>query len=147
MPRIEQLFARHNIRCTKQRRAVYAALEATEMHPTAMDLMDLCARTQLVMSLATVYNTLELLVRKGLARRYTGHEQSGDAARYDADVRSHIHLVDARGLYRDVPADLHKRLLAGLPAEVIEQIEERMGVRIDQIRIELVGEIVAGGAC
>ncbi len=152
MPRISSLFARHNIRPTPQREAVYSALEATQSHPTALELHATLAKRGSPISLATVYNTLELLTRKGLSRRYmppadltrTGRE---DAARYDADTRSHIHFVDQTGRLRDIPVDLGIDLIAKLPSEIIEQIEDRLGVRIDQVRIELHGEQTGTRAC
>jgi len=150
--RIPALFARHNIRCTAQREAVYSALEATESHPTALELHGMVAKKAGGISLATVYNTLELLTRKGLTRRYvhTSASTGGreEAARYDADTRSHIHFIDDQtGRLRDIPADLGVDLLSKLPADVIEQIEDRLGVRIDQVRIELHGDQTGSQAC
>ena len=43
----------------------------------------------------------------------------------------------ANGGVRDVPDDLSAKLLAGVSAEVIKQLEERMGVKIASINMQL----------
>lgn len=155
MSRVGELFRRHNIRNTAQRRAIFSALEATEEHPTAGELHRQLAHLRPSVSLATVYNTLDLFTRKGLVRRYlatgggraAGTSGRDEAARYDADVGSHLHIIDDDGKLRDVPADLARALIDGLPASVLEQIEDRMGVRIDRVRIELAATRASGRSC
>ena len=74
-------------RLTPQREAVYQALSVLD-HPTAEELY-LATRPRLQgLSLATVYNTLEMLVTCGLADKLTG---SGPA-RYESAVAPHGHL-------------------------------------------------------
>ncbi|MEC9373006.1 MAG: transcriptional repressor, partial [Planctomycetota bacterium] len=63
------LFARHGLRCTRQRLDVYTALAAAKDHPTAEDLYFRVRAEQPGLSLSTVYNTLETFCRHGLCRR------------------------------------------------------------------------------
>jgi Fe2+ or Zn2+ uptake regulation protein len=151
MTATRDLFARHALRCTRQREAIYHALASTDTHPTAEELFVLVRRADPSVSLATVYNTLEAFVRRGLARRLTGvpGERPGGAApaRYDADTRDHIHFVAADGRVRDVPSDLSRRLVECLPPDLVDELERRMGVRVDRVRIELAGRSTPGSAC
>lgn len=109
-------------------------------------------------SLATVYNTLEAFVRRGLARRLAPVAREGaalagstaggaPAARYDADTSEHVHFVTDTGRVRDVPSDLGDRTLRSFPPELVDEIERRMGVSIDSVRVELVGRDTPGSAC
>jgi Fe2+ or Zn2+ uptake regulation protein len=93
---------RHGLRPTPQREAVYGYLSAVHHHPSAGDVFLAVKRRHPRVSLATVYNALELFVRKGLASKLT----YGDAAsRYDirTDVHSHARCL-ACGRVDDVEA-------------------------------------------
>jgi Fe2+ or Zn2+ uptake regulation protein len=89
-------------RSTRQREAVYDYLRAVHHHPTAEDVYLAVRRRLPRVSLATVYNALELFVRTGLASKLT----YGDAAaRYDirTDVHSHARCLGC-GRVDDVEA-------------------------------------------
>ena len=58
-------------RSTPQREAVYGYLSAVHHHPTAEDVYLAVKRRQPRVSLATVYNALQLFVRSGLASKLT----------------------------------------------------------------------------
>lgn len=149
---IRDLFARHDLRWTKQREEIYSALAASTSHPTAEELFGLVhpragGADGGGISLATVYNTLEALVRCGLARRFAAAGVAGDGAaggpsgwshRYDADVSDHAHLLACDGGVRDVPADLGRRVMDAIGPEIVAEIEERMGVRIDRLSVKFV---------
>ncbi|MFA9476915.1 Fur family transcriptional regulator [Phycisphaerales bacterium AB-hyl4] len=137
---IEVLFSAHNLRCTRQRKAIYAALEATREHPTADDLFRDVGREIPGMSLATVYNTLEAFCRSGLVQKLPGAGLNG-SARYDAVRDDHLHLrCRHSGAVADVPESLGDALLRHLPREALTEIEHKLGFRIEQIQVELVGE-------
>jgi len=132
------LFAQHHLRFTRQRYAVYTALASDTSHPTADQLFQMLSNRDAGISLATVYNTLEALVKAGLAQKLAG---GGTSARYDATVDDHLHLRDrATGSLVDVPTNLGKRLLDNLPAHILHEIESELGFSINRVRIELVGE-------
>lgn len=135
---VSSLFAEHGLRFTRQRHAVYDALSSTKSHPTADELYRTVSQTDQGISLATVYNTLEAFCNCGLAQKLA---TNGSSARYDAAMHNHLHLRDNRsGEMCDVPDDLSQSLLNQLPRSLIEQIESRLGFKVSQIRIELVGE-------
>lgn len=147
---IRERFASHDLRWTKQREEVYAALMSSCEHPTAEELFAVVGSSDQGgepggISLATVYNTLEALVRCGLARRVSGGEccalsaaGAGGAARYDADLRDHAHLLGADGCVRDIPGELGRRIAQAVPREVVEEVERALGVRIERLRIDLI---------
>jgi Fe2+ or Zn2+ uptake regulation protein len=130
----------HGLRCTRQREAVYAALAATKSHPTAEELHQSIAFEGL--SLATVYNTLEALTAAGLARRMPCPSGSG-AARYDAQTHEHVHVALCDGRLVDLPPDLSDRMLSGLPRNVLDEIERRLGVRVGGVSVQVVATVPA----
>jgi len=137
---VAELFASHNLRCTKQRRAIYEALSATAEHPTADDLYRRVHRRIDGISLATVYNTLEAFCRTGLAQRLAGSGKH-HSARYDAGAQPHSHLRCVQsGEVRDLPMDLNRRMLDSIPTDVLEELARRTGFRASAVKVELVGE-------
>jgi len=134
---VRQLFAAHDLRCTKQRRMLYEALWATKEHPTADQLYQNLSGSDQSISLATVYNTLEAFCRAGLAQRIATPTGS---ARYDATVHNHLHLRDeSSGVVADVPEELGKKFLDAIPREVLLQLESNLGFSIRELKVELVG--------
>ena len=109
-------------RCTRQRAAVFACLQAADCHPTAEQVF-LAVRRQLPhISLATVYKALEALVDAHLATRLA---ESGGPARYDGRSEAHYHLrCERTGQVRDLPMpydpDLVEKLAPHL-AEILRQ--------------------------
>ncbi|MGD9690463.1 MAG: Fur family transcriptional regulator [Phycisphaerales bacterium] len=141
---VRETFARHGLRCTPQREEIYLALASARTHPTADELFKMVRRRQPGISLGTIYNTLSAFTRRGLCRRL-GSEAG--VARYDAETGNHVHLVTDDGRTRDVPEDLGRKLLESLPMELLEQVEQRMGARIDHVRVEFVGRPASTGSC
>jgi Fe2+ or Zn2+ uptake regulation protein len=89
------------IKASQQRLAVARYILYTNDHPSA-DQVWMKARKALPrVSRASVYNTLNLLVRKGLIRRYA---VSGGGVVFDANVGEHHHFIDEdSGRVHDVP--------------------------------------------
>lgn len=139
----QALFARHELRCTTQRRALYKALAASTCHPTADQLFYEVSGNIPGMSLATVYNTLEAFCQAGLAQKLPG---VGGSIRYDAMVHNHLHTrCQKSGAVHDVPDALGKKVLRSIQRIILNQIESEMGFKIDHIKIELVGEHTGHG--
>ncbi len=135
---VHSLFCAHSLRFTRQRFAVYTALASEKVHPTADQLFQKLSRSESGISLATVYNTLEALVKSGLAQKLA---DGGTSARYDAAVDDHLHIRDcATGSLSDVPEALGQKLLDNLPQDVLKEIEDTLGFRISRMQIELIGE-------
>ena len=94
-------------------------------------------------SLATVYNTLDALCSAGIILRLPS--RSG-VCRYCGESKAHLHLrIEGKDELLDVPPDLGEQILDSLPAEVLDSIESRMGVRIKGIDIQLSGSRKADG--
>lgn len=119
-------------RFTAQRQAVYDYLKGVHHHPTAEDVYMAVKRQIPRVSLATVYNALELLVGCGLATKYT----SGNAStRYDirTDPHSHARCVHC-GRVDDVDMVPDQRWVRQVAVP---------GFRASGFRFELVGECAA----
>jgi len=138
---VRDLLARHGLRCTTQREAIYGALMASKIHPTAEELhagVNLAAGESPI-SLATVYNTLDAFTAHGLARRIAPTCAGSAAAfRFDADTSSHAHVVMADGSIRDLPDDLSERVMGSIPRTLVEEIERRLGAKVGRIGVEFV---------
>jgi Fe2+ or Zn2+ uptake regulation protein len=131
------IFAAHGLRHTRQRETVFAALTAATSHPTAEELFQIVSASPdgAVLSLATVYNTLEALTTRGLCRRIPC---PGGVCRFDADTHDHVHLASADGGLADIPEDLSRKLLAALPHAALAEVERRLGVRVAGVTVQVV---------
>lgn len=77
------------LRFTPQRQHVYEVLLQTRDHPTAEAVFIRAKRGMPDISMATVYNCLDALVRSGLARQVTVDR---GAARFCPNMREHCHF-------------------------------------------------------
>jgi Fe2+ or Zn2+ uptake regulation protein len=92
---------RHGIQPTAQRLAVAQFVLETKSHPTADEVWEKVRRRSPTLSRATVYNTLNLFVEKGLLRAQVVRE---GAVVFDPHVARHHHFIDAQtGDIHDVP--------------------------------------------
>jgi Fur family iron response transcriptional regulator len=93
----------HGIQPSAQRVAVAEYVLRTKEHPSA-DLVWKRVRDEFPwISRATVYNTLNLFVEKGLLRRLTFAE---DSVVFDPKTETHHHFIDeSTGAIHDVPWD------------------------------------------
>ena len=117
-------------RFTEQRAAVYRFLSSTNKHPTA-DEVFLAVRTEVpVISVATVYKSLETLVDCGLAVKLGYVDGS---ARYDGrtDRHHHARCLTCSRMF-DLPADFPSRQAAELGQSVD-------GFQVTGYRLELTG--------
>ncbi len=133
---IASVLSEAGVRVTRQRALIYSAIASVTTHPTAEELLDTVREVDERVSLATMYNTLDTLAEHGLLRRIPGRV-SGGACRYDATTSPHVHIVMPDGGVADVPADLSTEIMDSIPAGLIEQLAERMGVRVTGIKIDL----------
>lgn len=91
----------HGIQPTAQRLAVARFVLEASSHPTADEVWEKVRRHSPTLSRATVYNTLNLLVEKGLLRTQAVRE---GALVFDPLVVRHHHLIDEEtGEIHDVP--------------------------------------------
>ena len=100
---VKDVLRAHGISPTAQRVAVAEYLLDTDEHPSADQVWDRVKGRIPVISRATVYNTLNLFVDKGLVRSYTLTE---GAQVFDPKTEPHHHFIDeATGRIHDVPWD------------------------------------------
>lgn len=91
----------HGIQPTPQRLAVAQVVLRRKDHPTAEQVWTRVRRKCPTVSRATVYNTLNLFVEKGLLRLQVLKEGT---AVFDAEVHAHHHFIDDEtGEIHDVP--------------------------------------------
>ncbi len=99
---VRELFS-HGVQPSAQRVAVAAYVLATRDHPSADEVFARVRRRFPMISRATVYNTLNLFVDKGLLRT---HAIAEGRTVFDCNVVPHHHFVDERtGRIEDVPWD------------------------------------------
>lgn len=92
-----------DIQATPQRIAVVECVMQTRTHPTADEVLSAARRKCPTVSRATVYNTLNLLVEKGLIGMQTIRE---GAVVFDPQVEKHHHFIDEdTGDIYDIPWD------------------------------------------
>jgi Fur family transcriptional regulator, peroxide stress response regulator len=104
---------RAGMRITPQRIAICKLLSESKEHPTAAMIYEDIRQQYPSLSLATVYNTLEVLVDLG-SINVLGHSGDGNV-HYDADTSPHINLA-CISCHKIV--DLASPLVANLDHEV-----------------------------
>ena len=121
------LLRRHGIQPSAQRVAIADFVLSTDSHPSA-DQVLLAVRQRLpVVSRATVYNTLHVLVASGLLRAL---ELSEGRVAYDPKVEPHHHFIDeATGAIRDVPWE----------ALEVRGVEQLRGLQVHEYQVVLRG--------
>ena len=117
-------------RYTAQRAAVYRFLYGTDVHPTAEEVYRAVRAELPGISLATVYKSLETIVRCGLAEKLTYGDSS---ARYDGrtDPHPHVHCL-ACGQVADVQGQVP-------PAELTRLRDQVGSFRVTGYRVEFTG--------
>lgn len=118
------------LRVTPQRLAIYRALVSSDAHPTAQNLFEKLQPILPSLSQATVYNTLQALVRHGLIQEIG---EAGDGAvHYDANPTPHVNLI-CTSCHR--VEDYFEVPLEG----VLEQVVAVSGYRVHGVRIAYYG--------
>lgn len=116
----------HGINPTAQRLAVATYVLATHDHPSADEVWSRVREAFPLVSRATVYNTLNLLVEKGLLKSLILTEGS---VIFDPNVRPHHHLVDAdSGRITDLSWDT-------MDVSGVERVAEREGMDVEEYQV------------
>jgi Fur family transcriptional regulator, peroxide stress response regulator len=102
-----------DLRLTPQRLAICKLLAESKEHPTAQMIYDELKPEYPSLSLATVYNTLETLVRLGSIN--TLGSAGDDSVHYDANTEPHINL-----------ACISCHRVIDLPSEHVMHLEEEV---------------------
>ena len=133
MEQIRQILRENGIQITRQRLEVYKVLKELNTHLTAETVLDVLKRRGIPMTVATVYNVLNLFEQKGLICKVGA---AGEPVIYDINTYEHIHICDQETRrVRDCPdmqlVELVSRYLAEHPVE---------GLRLTRVDISLIGE-------
>jgi Fe2+ or Zn2+ uptake regulation protein len=100
---IREVLTEHGIRASAHRLAVAEYVLATNEHPSADRVWKTVAESFPAISRATVYNTLNLFVEKGLLREL---HLDPDSVVFDPKLETHHHFIDeATGTIHDIPWD------------------------------------------
>jgi Fur family peroxide stress response transcriptional regulator len=78
------------LKATPQRLAIFHMLYNTKVHPSAEMIYTSLHETHPTMSLATVYKTLDALVKTNLVQQLNVGE---DSYRYDCNTHMHPHII------------------------------------------------------
>ena len=89
MLELTTILKEHNLKVTPQRLSIFRMLRNTTSHPNAEVIYKSLHDEYPTMSLATVYKTLDTLVKHDLIQQLNVGE---DSYRYDADTHSHPHI-------------------------------------------------------
>ncbi len=124
---LAQALRDHGIQPSAQRLAVAEYVLRTQDHPSADEVLA-CVRGRVPMiSRATVYNTLNLFVEKGLLRQFVLAE---GRLVFDPHVAPHHHFVDDEsGTIVDVPWD----------ALEVKRVEKLQGLDVKEYQVVLRG--------
>lgn len=123
------LLGRHGVQPSAQRLAVAEYVLETDAHPTAEKVFSEVRSRIPMISRATVYNTLNLLVRKRLLRQFVLAE--GKVV-FDPHMAPHHHFVDeATGEIRDIPWD----------ALEVRRVDALKGVKVREYQVVLRGTV------
>jgi Fe2+ or Zn2+ uptake regulation protein len=114
---------------TLQRRAVLRAVLDLDDHPTADRVHAALARRRVRVSRATVFRTLESLVRLGVITKAC---HPGSTVRYDGRIEQHHHLIC---LSCDRVVDFSDKHLDALPVPDTR----RFGFAVKDFRVQLRG--------
>jgi Fe2+ or Zn2+ uptake regulation protein len=117
----------HGIQPSAQRLAVAAYVLRTQDHPSADEVLARVRGRVPMISRATVYNTLNLFVEKGLLRQFVLAE---GRLVFDPHVEPHHHFVDDdSGAIVDVPWD----------ALEVRRVEKLQGLDVKEYQVVLRG--------
>jgi len=118
-------YSNSHLRLTPQRIAILDYLEGNKNHPSAEDIYRVVAKRYPTMSLATVYNTLFALERRGQLVKLTIDQGK---ARYDPNISPHHHLICTRCKTIEDVDTLYRLVLPDTSFEVTESHVEFYGI-------------------
>lgn len=133
-PDLAEVLRRHGIQPSAQRLAVAEYVLHTDAHPSADQVFAEVRSRVPMISRATVYNTLNLFVRKKILRQLILAE--GKVV-FDPHMEAHHHFVDeATGSIEDIPWD----------ALDVRRVEALKGVKVSEYQVVVRGRRTRGRA-
>ena len=114
-------------------RAVLDVLQATDQHPTALEVYETVRRVRPQIGLATVYRILHQLTEQG---RISALGRDVEC-RYDARTQRHDHAVcTVCGALLDVPVDIR------LSSETLQAAAHAAGIELDSHEVRIYGRCI-----
>ncbi|MDD3680531.1 Fur family transcriptional regulator [Mesotoga sp.] len=105
-------------RITPQRVAIIRILRDHEGHPGAEEVFRSAIQLYPNISMATVYNVMEVLEKEGIIRAIA---VSKNSRRYDPNIKPHGHFIcDSCGRVFDIPTNYYEAYMKELPPELAE---------------------------
>ncbi len=132
MERLRNILKENGVQVTKQRLEIYQILKELNTHVTADDILKVLKHRGNSMTVATVYNILNLFEQKGLVMRVG---TAGEPVIYDINTYGHIHVCDCdTRRVRDYPDK-------GLLEVVNRYLQENplKGLELKRVDISLIG--------
>jgi Fe2+ or Zn2+ uptake regulation protein len=100
---LTELFRSQGLKVTPQRQTIFRLLHGNEVHPTAESVYAAARAEMPMISLRTVYQTLNDLERMGEIQQL---DVGTGSSRFDPNTDAHHHLVcESCGMVRDLYAD------------------------------------------
>ncbi len=128
MEGLRSVLKEHGVQITKQRLEVYQILKELNTHVSADDILQVLQERNCAMTVATVYNILNLFEQKGLIMRVG---TAGEPVIYDINTYDHIHVCDNDTRHvRDYPDN-------GLLEVVTHYLKENPLKDVDLIRVDI----------
>lgn len=121
---VADVLADHGVRPTSQRETVYRSLLERRDHPTADEVFARVRENAPTISLATVYNCLDVLVQHKLVKAVNFERAP---TQYCANLAPHAHFHDEAGRTLDID----------MPSDVINQLRELLPQDFDVKHIEV----------
>lgn len=119
MGSIQERYRNAGFKLTPQRLAILSYLEGNTAHPSAEEVYRFVSKQFPTMSFATVYNTLEMLRKRGMVQELS---LEPGKKRFDPDAKPHHHIV-CLGCRNVV--DVHAAIEPGIPERSAEGFEVR----------------------
>jgi Fur family peroxide stress response transcriptional regulator len=114
--------------------AVLTVLQATDRHPTALEVYEAVRRIRPHIGLATVYRILHQLTEQGLINAL-GRDNE---CRYDARIQRHDHAVcTVCGALLDIPVSVE------LSSAALEKAAQVVGIELDSHEVRIYGRCKA----
>ncbi len=132
IPSLADTLRHHGIQPSAQRLAVAGYVLHTEAHPSADQVFAEVRSRVPMIARATVYNTLNLFVRKKLLRQLV---LAAGRVVFDPNVAPHHHFIDeATGQIHDIPWD----------ALDVRRVEALKGLNVREYQVVLCGRKARG---
>ncbi|MFP4288118.1 MAG: Fur family transcriptional regulator [Bacteroidota bacterium] len=132
MQQFIKIISEAGLKITPQRVAVAKAIKELN-HPTVEEIYTKVITTIPNLSLATVYNVLDIFISKGIVEKV---KSDSDKIRYDLITEHHHHIYDKQS---NRVEDYYDPELDKLLQEYFEQ-KQIKGFKLKQVKLQIMGE-------